>query len=44
MTGVAFKVKFGLNTGSIVTILFIIAAIVGLFMYIKYINKNTKVR
>lgn len=44
VTGVAFKVKFGLNTGSIVTILFIIAAIVGLFMYIKYINKNTKVR
>ena len=44
VTGVAFKVKFGFNTGSIVTILFIIAAIVGLFMYIKYINKNTKVR
>ncbi len=44
VTGVAFKVKFGFNTGSIVTILIIIAAIVGLFMYIKYINKNTKVR
>lgn len=44
VTGRAFKVKFGFNTGSIVTILIIIAAIAGLFMYIRYINKNTRVR
>ena len=44
VTGRAFKVRFGFNTGSFVTIFIIIAAIVGLFLYIKYINKNTKVR
>lgn len=44
VTGRAFKVKFGFNTGSVVTILIIIAAIAGLFMYIRYINKNTRVR
>jgi hypothetical protein len=44
VTGRAFKVRFGFNTGSFVTIFIIIAAIVGLFLYIRYINKNTKVR
>ena len=44
VSGRAFTVKYGLNVGGVVAILIVIAALVGLFVYIKYLNKHTRVR
>ena len=43
-SGKAFEIKYGFNKGAIVAIAIVIAAIIGLFAYLRYLNTHVKVR
>ena len=44
VSSASFAVRFGLNRGSIVTILIVIAFFVGMYAYLRYLNKKVRVR
>ena len=44
ISATGFVVRYGFNTGSIVAIVLIVLAIVGLVVYIRYLNRHTRVR
>ena len=43
-SGRAFDVKYGMNKGAVVAVALVIAAVVGLFVYLRYLNTHVKVR
>ena len=44
VSGQAFVVKYGFNKGAAIAILLLISAVIGLFVYLRYLNTHVKVR
>ena len=44
VSGQAFMVKYGFNKGAVIAILLLISAVIGVFVYLRYLNTHVKVR